>query len=84
MPSIFGLLEASANPWLDPLKEATSRGGRRLAGGCPANSLLEAMSEADTCEITAVERADRGSNAGKESGLLEFLTIGECAGSLKA
>eukprot|EP00439_Symbiodinium_sp_Y106_P032550 s1746_g3.t3 len=73
------LLEASANPWLDPLKEATSRGGRRLAGGCPANSLLEAMSEADTCEITAVERAERGSNAGKESGLLEFLTIGECS-----
>ncbi|CAE7925299.1 Ank1 [Symbiodinium sp. KB8] len=37
------------------------------------------MSEADTCEITAVERADRGSNAGKDTGLLEFLTIGECS-----
>ncbi|CAE7242166.1 Ank3, partial [Symbiodinium necroappetens] len=72
------LLEA-ANPWLDPLKEATSRQGRRLAGGCPASSLLEAMSETDTCEITAVERADRGSNAGKDTGLLEFLTIGECS-----
>ncbi|CAE7716268.1 Ank3 [Symbiodinium pilosum] len=37
------------------------------------------MSQADTCEITAVERTDRGSQAGKDTGLLEFLTIGQCA-----
>ena len=76
----FPLKEAAGSSGADGFDEFDPpHAGRRLAGGCPASSLMTAMSTADTCEITAVQRDDRGSQAGMDTGLLEFLTIGECA-----